>query len=75
VSLKVEVFLNNKNEIIMLKNILNLEGAQELSANEQKIIIGGDAPVCEEGLVAKRCTEFGTVPSYWLCVPIGTRYC
>ncbi|MBP1225335.1 hypothetical protein [Flavobacterium sp. 1355] len=59
----------------MLKNILNLEGAQELSANEQKTIIGGDAPVCEEGLVAKRCTEFGTVPSYWLCVPIGTRYC
>ena len=74
-SLKVEVFLNNKDWIIMLKNILNLEGAQELSANEQKTIIGGDAPVCEEGLVAKRCTEFGTVPSYWLCVPIGTRYC
>jgi hypothetical protein len=71
VSIKVEVFLNNKNEIIMLKNILNLEGAQEISASEQKTIVGGNAPVCEEGFVAKRCTDFGTVPSYWTCFPLG----
>lgn len=59
----------------MLKNILNLKGTKELSANEQKSITGGNAPVCEEGFVAKRCTEFGTVPSFWLCVPIGTTAC
>ena len=55
----------------MLKNILNLEGAQELSANEQKTIIGGDAPVCDPGFVARRCTDFGTVPSYWTCLPVN----
>jgi hypothetical protein len=35
----------------MLKNILNLEGAQEISPIEQKTIVGGNAPVCEEGSV------------------------
>jgi hypothetical protein len=59
----------------MLKNILNLEGAEELSANEQKTILGGNAPVCDDGFIAKRCTEFGTVPSFWLCVPNGTTKC
>lgn len=34
----------------MLKNILNLEGAQQLSNNEQKEINGGKpAPSCQEG--------------------------
>jgi hypothetical protein len=70
-SLKVGAFSNNKNLIIMLKNILNLEGAQEISANEQKTIKGGNAPVCEEGSVAKRCSDFGTVPYYWTCVPLN----
>ena len=55
----------------MLKNILNLEGAEELSANEQKTILGGNAPVCEVGSVARRCTDLGEVPSYWTCVPLG----
>ena len=32
----------------MLKNILNLEGAQQLSKNQQKSIIGGATP-CSEG--------------------------
>lgn len=59
----------------MLKNILNLEGAKELSANEQKMISGGDAPICNEGSFAKRCNEFGTVPYYWDCVPNGTKFC
>ncbi|PWB19840.1 hypothetical protein [Flavobacterium sp. HTF] len=54
----------------MIKNILNLEGAQEISANEQKTIVGGNAPVCGEGAVARRCTDFGTVPAYWTCVPL-----
>jgi hypothetical protein len=31
---------------IMLKNILNVEGAQKLTKNEQKSITGGKAPVC-----------------------------
>ncbi|MEO8234757.1 MAG: hypothetical protein ABI549_05025 [Flavobacterium sp.] len=30
----------------MLKNILKLEGAQKLSKNEQKTIVGGKAPAC-----------------------------
>ena len=55
----------------MLKNILNLDGAEELSATEQKTIIGGNAPVCEEGFFAKRCTDLGTSPAYWSCLPIG----
>jgi len=59
----------------MLKNILNLEGTKELSTNEQKMIDGGNAPVCNEGSFAKRCNEFGTVPYYWACVPNGTKSC
>lgn len=59
----------------MLKNILSLEGAEELSANEQKMITGGNAPVCNPGSFAKRCSEFGTVPAYWDCVPDGTKAC
>lgn len=55
----------------MLKNILNLEGAEELSATEQKSILGGNAPLCDDGFTAKRCTESGTVPAYWACVPIN----
>ena len=55
----------------MLKKILNLEGAEELNANEQKSIIGGNAPICEIGFFAKRCTDLGTVPPYWSCLPIG----
>jgi hypothetical protein len=34
--------------IIMLKNISNLEGAQELTKQEQKVIKGG-LPYCEFG--------------------------
>jgi len=55
----------------MLKKILNLEGAIELSANEQKTIIGGEAPICDPGFFAKRCTDFGTVKAYWSCMPNG----
>jgi len=61
--------------IDMLKKILKLEGAKELSAKEQKTIIGGDAPICPEGSFAKRCNEFGTVPYYWECVANGTKFC
>lgn len=60
--------INPKNRLIMLKKILNLQDAQELSKNEQKSIIGGSAPICEEGYVAKRC--FGTTPAHWECVVI-----
>lgn len=59
----------------MKKDLLKLVGAQELSADEQKTITGGNAPVCNEGSIAKRCTEFGTVPAFWDCVPFGTKAC
>lgn len=35
----------------MLKNILNLEGAQEISKNEQKAIKGGITRVCNDAIV------------------------
>lgn len=38
--------------LIMLKNILKLEGAQTLNKNEQKIINGGDGPI---GLGEAKC--------------------
>jgi hypothetical protein len=53
----------------MLKNILKLRGAVELTASEQKIINGSNGSICEDGFKAKKCTEFGTVPAYWSCVP------
>jgi hypothetical protein len=40
----------------MLKNILNLEGATELTKNEKKVIKGGLA-----------CYEDGTCPSGSIC--------
>lgn len=40
----------------MLKTILNLEGAQQLSKNEQKSIHGGKAPLC--------CMEWHPVEEY-----------
>lgn len=55
----------------MIKNILNLEGAEELSVSEQKSTLGGIAPLCDDGFTAKRCTEFGTVPAYWSCLPVN----
>ncbi len=54
---------------VMLKNILKLKGAVELTANEQKTMNGDQAPICEDGFKAKRCTEFGTVPAHWNCIP------
>lgn len=53
----------------MLKNILKLKGAVELSANEQKAINEGNPSICDDGFKAKRCTEFGMVPAYWTCIP------
>ncbi|RZJ50178.1 MAG: hypothetical protein EOO44_16910 [Flavobacterium sp.] len=55
----------------MLKSILKLEGAHELTVNEQKALVGGNAPVCEQGSVAKRCSDFGEVKPYWTCVPLN----
>ena len=51
----------------MLKNILKLKGAQELSKNEQKIINGGNAPICGDGLCARRVKENGRW--LWECLP------
>jgi hypothetical protein len=41
----------------MLKNILKLEGAQELSKNEQKSLIGGIIKTCPAG--THQCEESG----------------
>jgi hypothetical protein len=67
----IEALTNSKNHI-MLKAILNLEGAQKLTKNEQKTIKGGYAPSCEIGEKALRCNEGGTVPWYWSCVPVSS---
>lgn len=53
----------------MLKSILKLKGAVQLTANEQKTINRSSTPICEDGFKAKRCTEFGTVSAYWNCIP------
>lgn len=55
----------------MLKNILNLEGSQKLTKDEQKALRGGSAPLCSDGFKAQRCTEGGTVPWYWTCVSVS----
>ncbi|MEZ0128384.1 hypothetical protein AB9T88_00625 [Flavobacterium sp. LBUM151] len=46
----------------MKKDLLKLVGAEELTAAEQKTIVGGGAPICDIGFYAKRCTDLGTVP-------------
>jgi hypothetical protein len=51
--------------IIMLKNILKLEGAQGLSMNEQKSIKGSNAPFCREGF----CVVQESPRSKWTCIP------
>ncbi|WP_165763216.1 hypothetical protein [Flavobacterium sp. AJR] len=51
----------------MLKNILNLEGAQKITKNEQKSITGGGAPLCDEGFCAERLLENGKW--IWRCMP------
>lgn len=42
----------------MLKNILNLEGAQKLSKEEQKSILGGKK-FCTNPLVSNECFDRG----------------
>jgi hypothetical protein len=58
---------NLKKTKIMLKNILKLEGAQELTKNEQKSIKGSNAPLCNDGLCAIRVKENGRWS--WRCLP------
>jgi hypothetical protein len=53
--------------IIMLKNILKLEGAQKLTKNEQKSIKGAGAPICDDGYCAVRYTVNGK--TVWRCEP------
>lgn len=53
----------------MLKNILNLKGAQEMTKNEQKEINGGLKHTCRGGLWCTGdavCTQGGTVNA--ICV-------
>ena len=46
----------------MLKNILNLEGAHELSNNEQKAINGGITDYCNSWIMAGFCVRKGSLP-------------
>ena len=56
---------------IMLKNILNLNGAQELSKNEQKSLIGGGPGDCLQGCNSQwDCEQAG---GQW--VSVGTSNC
>ncbi len=45
----------------MLKNILNLDGAQELSKNEQKMTLGGGGDRCQ--VPASLCQSCGGWPT------------
>jgi hypothetical protein len=51
----------------MLRNISKLEGAQELTKNEQKSIKGSNAPLCDDGFCAARVKENGIW--VWRCLP------
>ncbi len=51
----------------MITNIQNLKNTLELSKKEQKIITGGRAPVCRQGLEA--C--FNPETHRWSCIPVG----
>ncbi len=59
----------------MLKNILKLEGAQQLSKNEQKEISGGTVAMT----IICRCLEtgikVGVVSSYAECTILRMQYC
>lgn len=53
----------------MLKNILNLDGAQQLTNNEQKTINGGITAACAN-VIANGC-----VPGpYSACLSVGGSY-
>ncbi|MBF4464565.1 hypothetical protein [Flavobacterium sp. LC2016-12] len=53
----------------MLKNILNLEGTQELTANEQKMIIANNvkeaSPRCEAWINEEDCTSYSDRRELW----------
>ena len=57
---------------MMLKNILNLEGAQQLSKNEQSYINGGGTDCgtrpgvhCSDGYCCGSCGGFGNTCIKW----------
>jgi hypothetical protein len=54
--------------IIMLKNILKLEGTQKLTKNEQKSINGG-ANYCPPGQY--KCYQDPDEPSFFVCTKKG----
>lgn len=57
----------------MLKNILDLNGAQELTSNEQKTINGGIPQGCKQAWLNEDGTTCG--PGYYLLVRAGKAYC
>jgi len=46
----------------MLKNILKLEGAQELTKNEQKSIKGGITEICAKAIEQGDAIRKGSIP-------------
>ena len=57
----------------MLKNILNLDGAQELSNGEQKAINGGIPQGCKQAWLNPDGTTCG--PGYYLLRRGTSAYC
>lgn len=58
-----------KNLELMLKNILNLEGTHELTANEQKMIIASNvkeiAPRCDAWTNDEDCMSYSDIKELW----------
>lgn len=59
----------------MLKNILNLEGAQKLTNNEQKQIKGGKPVVCKPALTDDATGQELCPIGYELIVLGGVKQC
>jgi len=53
----------------MLKNILNLEGTQELTVNEQKMIIANNvketSPRCDAWTNDEDCVSYSDIKELW----------
>ena len=51
----------------MLKNILNLKGAQQLNKNEQKNVFGGFGPVSSNSNCSSDCDCFSSHGTLFIC--------
>ena len=49
-----------------------MENLKKLSKTDLKKVKGGNAPVCEPGLIACRHRAENDIPAYWTCEPSET---